>query len=193
MRRANFIVGFNNWGKTTLMFQLFGKERYAYHLTHHLTSIAYPPGFMVQTLSNKYVGQNLAAEIERRLYETKHIVPSPDLFSSLCPSTEPRKKMDTHNNFIEILSDPIFKVFDEFNFFLMLNKWDHHAQLNPTNIIDTYNNLYPNSNFYVIDDTNIPVEQRLNYRLQQVQQILKTKYQAKNAYTEVDANFAMAQ
>lgn len=179
MRRANFIVGFNNWGKTTLMFQLFGKERYAYHLTHPLSGINHTPGFMVQTLSNKYVGQTLVPEIERRLHETGHFNPAPDLFSALCPSTEPRKKMDTHNNFIEILSDPIFKKFDEFNFFLLLNKWDHHARLNPDNIISTYNNLYPNSHFYIIDDTNVDAAERLNYKVQQIQKTLKTIYNGK--------------
>ncbi|MFI5141398.1 MAG: hypothetical protein ACHQII_03480 [Bacteroidia bacterium] len=180
MRRANFIVGFNNWGKAAILFELFGKERYAYHLTHHMVGITHQAGFMVQALSNDFVGQNIEAEIERRVHETSHLNPAPDLFSALCPSLETHSKMNSHNNFLTILSNPVFKEFDEFNFFLLLNKWDHHAQLNTTNIINTYNKLHPNSNFYIIDDSHAKQEDRVNQKLQQIQKVLRKKYQTEN-------------
>jgi hypothetical protein len=169
MRRANFIVGFNNWGKTTIVSELFnGQQKFYYAYSYRITGINAPLGFMVQSQSNDDVGMNLVNQIAERINRTQPRIS--DLFAALCPS------MEQGNNFIDVLLDPTFDIFDEFNFFLIKNKWEHHAELNTSKIIAACSHLRPNMRFHIIDEGNIPVVDRINVKLNQIKSILASIY-----------------
>ena len=158
IRRANFIVGFSNWGKTTLVNELFGRKRYYYDKTYRLAGI--PAQFVVQSQSNDDLGSAFVKRVEIRLTNTASL--KPDLFAALCPA------MDHWNNYIEILQNDVFNDFDEFNLFLIKYKWEHHAELRIKDIENSCKHI-SGINCIVIDaDQNLPVQQRLAAKRDQV-------------------------
>ncbi|MFN3706417.1 MAG: hypothetical protein ACK4WM_10550 [Thermoflexales bacterium] len=121
MRRAFLIVGFNNWGKTTLVYDMFGKQRflvgYGYRLQHDVGR-----RFTVESHSNDDAGeQRYVALIEKRMKDAP--ADALDLVSVLCPSREPS------NDACRILGSPAFQPFDEIHLLLLRYKWDLHAEL----------------------------------------------------------------
>jgi hypothetical protein len=167
MRRANFIVGFNNWGKSTMIREIFAQRNFSKNVSYRLADPEITTRFAVQTQSNDDIGQRFINKLTERLSRTKG---NPDLFAALCPSIE------TTNDFREILSEPIFASFTEFNFFLLKYKWEHHAELIITNIIANSSRLI-NANFYTIDaDFEHPINQRSTAKSQQIFRVLKTIY-----------------
>lgn len=83
MRRAFLIVGFNNWGKTTLVYDLFGKQRflvgYGYRLQRDVGR-----RFTVESHSNDDTGQQRYIDlIDKRV--RKAPADAQDLISVLCP------------------------------------------------------------------------------------------------------------
>lgn len=169
MRKAIFIVGFNNWGKTTLITELFnGQQKFYYAYDYQIPGVSAPNRFMVQSQSNDDVGLNFINQVSRRIDDTAPR--TPDLFAALCPSMEP------NNNFTTIITDPTFDVFDEFHFFLIRYKWEHHAMLLTDEIIATCGRLRPRMHFYIIDEGSIPVDDRLTEKLNQIKQHLNIIY-----------------
>lgn len=121
MRRAFLIVGFNNWGKTTLVYDMFGKQRflvgYGYRLQHDVGR-----RFTVESHSNDDAGeQRYVALIEKRMKDAP--ADALDLVSVLCPSRDP------HNDACRILASTAFQSFDEIHLLLLRYKWDLHAEL----------------------------------------------------------------
>lgn len=121
MRRAFLIVGFNNWGKTTLVYDLFGKRRflvgYGYRLQPDVGQ-----RFTVESHSNDDPGEEgYLALIDKRLRSAP--ADAQDLVSVLCPSRDPE------NNACRILSSPAFRLFDEIHLLLLRYRWDLHAEL----------------------------------------------------------------
>lgn len=87
MRRAFMIVGFNNWGKTTLIYDLFTNRRfqvgYGYRLRNDVGQ-----RFTVESHSNDDTGeQRYISLIDRRVQAAPS--DAQDLVSVLCPGREP--------------------------------------------------------------------------------------------------------
>jgi hypothetical protein len=121
MRRAFLIVGFNNWGKTTLVYDLFSKQRflvgYGYRLQPDVGRC-----FTVESHSNDDTGEQRYIDlIEKRVRAAP--ASAQDLISVLCPSREPS------NDACRILGSPAFQPFDEIHLLLLRYKWDLHAEL----------------------------------------------------------------
>lgn len=167
MRQAFFIAGFNNWGKTTIIEDLFNSRRqYRQGWTYRITGVNFNNEFTVETHSNDdYTGQSWVDHVQERIDN------SPDngenLFTALCPS------MESHNNFLTLLSQPTFSTYDRLHIFLIEYKWEHHARLIINNIVNTGRNI-PNVNFIVINaDQNLTTEtQRRGAKVSQIRQEL---------------------
>lgn len=126
MRQAILITGFSNWGKSTVIYDLFGKKYYKKDKLHYIDALP-AIGFTVETHSNDdYVGENWLWQLDNK------IKLSPDkgknLLSAFCPSLEER------NHFPTLLSSPTFKPYSKIHLFLMEYKWEHHAKLLIDNI-----------------------------------------------------------
>ena len=168
MRKANFIVGFTSWSKSTVISGLFERRNFRFGFTQALPTIATSTRFCVQTQLNDDIPQKFIEKIENRLVATNHL--NPDLFATLYASKE------KGNNCITILRNRVFSTFDEMNFFLLKYKWDHHAELMLDNII-TDLSVFPNANFHTIDaDFGLPVNLRTQVKVEQIRGILRTIY-----------------
>ena len=166
MRRANFIVGFNNWGKSTIIFELFGQWRFSYHLTYRLDNL--PARFVVQSVSNDDIGQDIINKIGIRLNRTKK--EKPDVFATLCPS------MESWNDFRQVLQDKIFDDFDQINLFLIKYKWEHHAELRTDKIRRSLRGLAKINCIMIEADKGLPLAQRLNAKMEQIRAELTNIY-----------------
>lgn len=121
MRRAFLMVGFNNWGKTMLIYNLFVNRRfligYGYRLRNDVGR-----RFTVESHSNDdFGGERYIAKILERVQAAPQ--DAQDLISVLCPSREPQ------NNACDILASHAFQPFDEIHLLLLRYKWDLHAEL----------------------------------------------------------------
>jgi hypothetical protein len=168
MRRANFIVGFNNWGKSSVVRRLFNDNRnFRKGVTYQLPNLP-SVRFCVQTQSNDDVGQQYIDQIRDRLEQTEKF--NPDLFAALCPS------METTNDYRQILREPVFSRFNQLNLLLLIFKWDHHAKLIESNIRADLNGI-PNINFFPITaDEALPPEQRTDAKVQEIRNNLERIY-----------------
>ncbi|MFA4957026.1 MAG: hypothetical protein WC556_08665 [Candidatus Methanoperedens sp.] len=158
MASAILITGFNNWGKSTLIRDLFGQRRFDFGTIYRISNIT--ADFAVESHSNddfsekKYVGL-----LQRRMNQT----PSRDdnLLCAFCPTRE------TTNDSLQILRRNIFTRFDEIHLFLLVFKWDHHATL----MVPDLQTFYRNSgvNLFVVDADAMVIgdEARHAARLQQ--------------------------
>ncbi|MBC7357614.1 MAG: hypothetical protein H5U10_03650 [Desulfacinum sp.] len=145
MRRAFLIVGFNNWGKTTLVYDLFRKQRflvgYGYRLQPDVGR-----RFTVESHSNDDVGDDrYITLINRRVSAAPP--DAQDLISVLCPSRE------TTNDACRILGSPAFQLFDEIHLLLLRYKWDLHAELHIKDIEAYFGRCgNPRLRLHVIDE-----------------------------------------
>lgn len=163
MRQAFFISGFNNWGKSTIISDLFNdRERFLYGYLYSIRGVNFNTQFTVQSQSNDDLwGQNYVNKV------TERINAAPDggqnLFSALCPS------METTNNFVQILTNPPFIDYDKLHVFLIEYKWEHHAKLIIKNILQAGQQI-SNVNFIVINaDQNLTDDtQRYNAKITQI-------------------------
>ena len=172
MRKANFIVGFNNWGKSTILFDLFKKKKFYYYEIYNLkiNDKNLTQKFIVQIQSNDDISKRYIAEIERKMNVAEN--KNADLFAALCPSLEPK------NDVREILQNPIFAKFGELNFFVLKNKWEGNASLNIENIKE-YLSTFKKVKFHIIDkDTKAPFTQKRAARLNQLKNLITTKYKS---------------
>ena len=169
MRRAVFITGFNNWGKSTIIRDLFnGRKRFRYDELYAMSGVNFATEFTVQSQSNDDLwGQAWADKVIFRNGL------SPDnganLLSALCPAVEKT------NNFINLLSNPPFNSYDKLYIFLIEYKWEHHAKLIIDNIISAGQHI-PNIDFIVInaDQNLINDDERYNAKIVQIQQELES-------------------
>ena len=125
MRRAFLIVGFNNWGKTTLVYDLFRKERflvgYGYRLHPDVGQ-----RFTVESHSNDDTGEQRYIDLIHRRVQAAP-ADAQDLVSVLCPSR--KSSNEPSNDACRILASPAFAPFDEIHLLLLRYKWDLHAEL----------------------------------------------------------------
>lgn len=159
MRKAIFLVGFNNWGKSTIIRKLFKKKSFKKNSIHVLGNNK----FIVHQSSNDDLkGIKYTSSINQILGNFNS---NDDLFTTLCPS------MESENNFINILSDNVFNIFDEFHFLLLEYKWEKHAKLIIDNIEqEIRSNLKTNVNIITIKD------KEENLKLDQIKQEIEKIY-----------------
>ncbi|HAN37492.1 MAG TPA: hypothetical protein DCQ29_01200 [Chitinophagaceae bacterium] len=160
MRKANFIVGFSNWGKSYLINHLYGKTIFHNSNLHHLDNSNIKQGFIVHPQSNDDLGRDYIIQIDKRLkvYKPQRA----DLFSTICPATEKRY------NWLEIIQDKRIDSFKEFNLFLLKYKWDHHAELKIEEVKASLGEN-ENINYYIIDQgERCELTARLEVKLQQI-------------------------
>ena len=121
MRRTFLMVGFNNWGKTHLIYDLFDRKRFALGEGYALRGNA-GPLFTVESLSNDDLrGERYIKKIQQRVALAPSV--ASDLVGVLCPS---REKL---NDACTILKSKAFTPFREIHLLLLRNKWDLHAEL----------------------------------------------------------------
>lgn len=168
MRQANFIVGFNNWGKTTVINNLFGGQRFFIGYSYSIQGIN-GVTFAVQSQSNDDVGTKLINQIEARLTGNSF-----DLFACLCPTLE---EGDGGNDARAILTNNVFAKFDQLNLFLLKYKYENHAELLIDEIRHFLRNI-PKINIIVIDDDREMSDpsDRLSSQLVQIKKELARLY-----------------
>ena len=167
MRQAFFITGFNNWGKTTIIQELFDNKSFYQSKTYKISEIN--ADFTVETHSNDdFIGQKWVENIQKRIKK------SPDngenLFTALCPSLESR------NNFLTLLTQPTFASYDKLHIFLVEFKWEHNAKLMIDNIITSASEQLPNANFIRINTSQHLTDNsdKLKDKLLQIRKELNT-------------------
>jgi len=167
MRQAFFITGFNNWGKSTIIADLFNsRKRFLQGYLYSIRGVNFNTQFTVQSQSNDDLwGQNYVNKVTERINR------APDggqnLFSALCPSLE------TTNDFVQILTNPPFTTYDRLYVFLIEFKWEHHARLIINNILQSGHQIN-NVNFIVInaDQSLTDDTQRYDAKIGQIRQEL---------------------
>lgn len=167
MRKAIFITGFENWGKTSIIFWLFDRQRFFYGWFYTIDGIN--ARFTVDSHSNDDLGGERWLEmIIRRIEREEEEEVDLHLFAALCPT------IHAHNDFSVLLSQPPFDRYDELYILLLEFKFDHHARLMIDNITQAGQDI-PNVHFHVInaDAFLTDLGDRANARQVQVMQILR--------------------
>lgn len=168
MKRAILLTGFNNWGKTTHIYNLFNQRRFNKGYTYRIAGV--PASFTVESHSNDDWHEDgfISAVWDRIEKSPKH---EKDIFCAFCPT---RQK---DNDSKRILSRPPFTSFDEIHLLILKNKWDFHAELR-TKEIQSYLSTVKNAKFFVIDSDvkHTSDETRLKAREQQIISYLQSIY-----------------
>jgi hypothetical protein len=164
MAKAILITGFNNWGKTTLIYDLFQRRRFELAHTYQIKGLK--ADFAVESHSNDdYTESNFIARIQQRTQQVH--VRGDNLLCAFCPTREPG------NNSIRILNHQVFNLFDKIFLFLLRFKWDHHAEL----IIQNLQSYYQNTGVSIVvidaDATIQGDQQRFAAKVQQVNRELR--------------------
>lgn len=164
MKQAIFITGFNNWGKTTIIEDLFNNRKRYYQGKHYKIG-GINANFTVETHSNDDYWSTWTQVISERITNEK--VSDLNLFTALCPTMHP------NNNFIDLLSNQIFQNYDQLHLFLLEYKWEHHAKLMIDNIINSGKTI-PKINFLTINaDQNLSdTKDRHDAKIKQIKQKL---------------------
>jgi hypothetical protein len=141
LAKALLITGFNNWGKTTLINNLFQKKRFTSGLLHVIPGIN--RSFVVVPQSNDDDGEiGFLKKVKERNNNNQHY--RQDLLAAFCPT---REKI---NDSRRILLNPLFTSFEEIYLFYLEYKWDYHAKLQIEELINYYKGI-PNLNHIVIN------------------------------------------
>jgi hypothetical protein len=144
MKRAILLTGFNNWGKTTHIYNLFGRSRFYMGSTYSITGVN--AAFTVESHSNDdYNEDGFVNAVNAR------IDASPDhgknLFLAFCPTRE------NDNDSKRILTKKPFNNYAEIHVVLLKNKWDFHAQLRESEI-HAYLSSISNVRLFTVDADN---------------------------------------
>jgi len=166
MKKAIFITGFNNWGKSTIITSLFDdRSRFYYGWTYPINNANFQDKFTVESHSNDdWWGQGWIDRLQERIKN------SPDngqnIFTALCPT------MHVNNNFVDLLNKSLFSEYQLY-IFLIEYKFEHHAKLLINNIINAGQGI-PQASFIVINaDRDLQIEaERLEAKLRQIRQEL---------------------
>lgn len=141
MKRAILLTGFNNWGKTTHIYSMFGRSRFYLGSTYSIPGVN--GQFTVESRSNDDFGEDrFVKAIKDRIAHS----PSgeKDIFCAFCPTR------DDYNDSRRILRGKPFSGFDEIHLLLLKYKWDFHAELRIQEIRD-YLSPVANVQFFVVD------------------------------------------
>jgi len=139
MRKVFLVTGFNNWGKTHIIADLFGKRAFRRDRLHRFQGSGCD--FMVMPYSNDDLGlYGYCEEYYERIAELpvgpKHVV------SAFCPTKElerrkPRGPKDKTS--VDIITELYGD--DEVHMLLLQHKWCDHAELHPVEIARFYASL----------------------------------------------------
>lgn len=141
MKRAILLTGFNNWGKTSHIYNLFGRSRFYMGATYDISGVN--ASFTVESHSNDDFGEDRFVEaVEKRIDQSPST--ARDIFCAFCPTRE------VHNDSRRILQGKPFSSFGEIHLLLLKYKWDFHAELRIQEI-RSYLSPIQNVQFYVID------------------------------------------
>jgi len=145
-RKVFLITGFNNWGKTTLLSNLFATRVFQMRVPQYLPSFG-QCGFLVMPQSNDDLGEpryinafnNRLNVFQSANGNAKYIA------SAFCPTREPA------NNSINILNT-LYRT-DQIEMLLIEDKWCGHAKLQIHNITSFYSSM-TNITFHTVSSTN---------------------------------------
>lgn len=167
MRKAHIIMGFSNWGKSTLIQQLFaGRLKFYYASLYKLDHLK--PWYSVQSVSNDDKGEKVFLDqIRYRLSQAgSHNSVHPDLICAMCPTDRSR------NHIQKIMGDPLWNQFGEKIFYLLENDYFHKKQLDIQKIQSLLANV-PGARFEIINaDAGLPLNQRGQARIDQLRQLI---------------------
>lgn len=139
MKRAILLTGYNNWGKTTHIYNMFGRTRFYKASTYSIPYVN--ASFAVESHSNDDDGEEgFIEKVEGRMAEA----PQTDIFCAFCPTREQA------NDSRRILSGNLFSSFDEIHLLLLKYKWDFHAELRIKEI-EAYLSTVSNVHFFTVD------------------------------------------
>ncbi|TMP88212.1 hypothetical protein CWC05_01880 [Pseudoalteromonas ruthenica] len=128
MRKVFLLTGFNNWGKTTLIYDLFGKRRFLKHIPHVYSG----KNFCVIPQSNDDLGEpGYIDAYKDRVNKALSNWGTPGyIFSAFCPTKEPT------NDSSRIISS----IYSGDNVYIIpiVYKWCGHAKLILPKIEDYY-------------------------------------------------------
>jgi hypothetical protein len=133
MRKVFLLTGFNNWGKTYLITELFKRKRFSKDELYLYNNSGHK--FCVQSQSNDDLGRDRYENIiEERLRALSTVGKKPShIFTAFCPTKEP------NNDSSEIIKSLFGK--DEVHILAIEYKWCLHAKLDITQIKNYYSNL----------------------------------------------------
>lgn len=122
MRKIFLLTGFNNWGKSSLIYALFNKKRFLTDRLHHYAE-ADSVDFCVQPYSNDDLGRvGYEKDMEKRLQKLQENGKEPNhIFAAFCPTKE-RK-----NDSTAIINKLYHK--DQVHVIAIKYKWCVHAEL----------------------------------------------------------------
>lgn len=141
MKRAILLTGFNNWGKTTHIYSMFGRSRFNKGCTYAIPGVN--GKFTVESHSNDDFREEPFVEaVEDRIAQSPS--DEKDIFCAFCPTRE------DNNDSRRILQGQPFSSFDEVHLLLLKYKWDFHAELRIQEIRD-YLSSVANVQFFVVD------------------------------------------
>ncbi len=135
MRKVFLITGFNNWGKTRIISDIFDVGAFRHDRLHMLPSTGYD--FLVLPKSNDDLGLRLyCEEYYERMENLRNLGIKPDyIASAFCPTREPERRVlrgPKNSNSINIIRELYGK--DEVHMLLLEYKWCGHAQLRTNEI-----------------------------------------------------------
>lgn len=164
MKRAILLAGFNNWGKTTHTFGLFGQSRFYRGHVYNIAGVN--AAFTVEPRSNDDFGeQEFIQTVQDRINLSPDV--GQNIFCTFCPTREP------DNDSRRILLGAPFSSYNEIHLLLLKHKWDFHAELRIPEI-KKYLSI-PNVKFLVVDaDASRTTDaQRAHARKQQIRTYLQ--------------------
>ncbi len=140
-RKVFLLTGFNNWGKTTLIQNLFNCGRFPRDTTIEFAGY----DFCVIPQSNDDDGRDAyEAEVLRKM----NITQASYIFSAFCPTREPGRPIparlgNQYNPGNNLSADIIATLYknDEIILIPIEYKWCNHAKLELSEIINYYGNI----------------------------------------------------
>ena len=165
-KRAILITGFSNWGKSKIIYTLFGRKRIGKQTPYKIKYSNLEREFIVMPYSNDDINQKRFLKALKERYND-FINSNVDLLSAFCPSSEEK------NNSLEILKSDFFSNFDEIILIYLVDRWDNHASLNIEIINNFYKGLKNLKKIEIIIDNSKSVNARLNDKIK----IIKDKFE----------------
>ncbi len=144
MRKVFLLTGFNNWGKTRLIKDLFNKERFLKNKLHIYSG----KDFFVLPNSNDDVGEiTYKYDYHQRVKTLKNNGITPKyVFSAFCPTKEP------NNDSSRIIKD--LYASDQVYIIPIVYKWCLHAKLEIKDISNYYSS-YSNISIHPLKSKKI--------------------------------------
>jgi len=171
-KRAILITGFSNWGKTTIIYELFGRKWIGKQTPYKIKDSNLEKEFIVMPYSNDDITnpEKFINELRKRYNNRDNDI---DLLSAFCPTSEDK------NNSLKILRKGFFQQFDEIVLVYLIDRWDNHASLNMKKIIDFYKSLENLKHIEIIVENSKSEVEILTAKIEKIKNELENIYQQK--------------